>query len=81
MSEVPERGSPLIFATRQPPSATAIDEDIYLTVTAADFSSPGEVESVDIILSVEYARCVIAQLADAVSAATNNDARLRESGA
>ncbi len=36
MSEVPETGSPVIFATRSPPSAIAIDDDIYLTVAAAD---------------------------------------------
>ena len=53
MSEVPETGSPVIFATRSPPSAIAIDDDIYLTVAAADPSFPGEVKTVDIILSVD----------------------------
>lgn len=80
MSEAPETSSPFIFATRSPPSAIAIDDDIYLTVTAADPSFPSEVETVDIILSVEHARHVIAQLAGAVSTATNDEAPLRASG-
>jgi len=70
MSEAREDGFPFFFASEQPPSATAIDEDIYLTVTAADPACPGQVETVDIILSVEYARHVIAQLSHAVASAT-----------
>jgi hypothetical protein len=34
MTETLEDGAPFFFATQQPPTATAIDEDIYLTVTA-----------------------------------------------
>ena len=70
MNQAPEDGFPFFFASEQPPFATAIDEDIYLTVTAADPSYPGQIETVDIILSIEYARHVIAQLSHAVATAT-----------
>ena len=69
-----EDGSPFFFASHKPPSATAIDDDIYLTVTAADPGFPGEVETVDIILSLDYARHVITQLSSAVASATTNGA-------
>ena len=41
MCESLEDGAPFFFATREPPSATAIDDDIYLTVTTADAGLPG----------------------------------------
>ena len=72
MSELVEDGAPFFFATQQPPSATAIDEDIYLTVTTATPSFPGQVETIDIILTLDYAKHVIAQLSRAVEAATTN---------
>ncbi len=74
VSETHEVGAPFFFATQQPPSAAAIDDDIYLTVTAAVPAFPGQVETIDIILSVDYARQVIAQLSGAVVAATRNEA-------
>ncbi len=80
MSEVPETGSPFIFATR---SAAVGDRDRRRHLSDGDRGDPafpGEVETVDIILSVDYARHVIAQLAGAVSAATNDEAPLRASG-
>lgn len=70
MNDKDELGAPFFFASHEPPSATAIDDDIYLTVTAADPGAPGELEKVDIILSLDFARHVIAELSQAVVAAT-----------
>ena len=69
-----ETGAPFFFATDEPPTAAAIDDDIYLTVTTAVPDRPGEVEAIDIVLSVEYARAAIAQLSTAVIAAHRNEA-------
>jgi hypothetical protein len=74
MRETCEDGAPFFFATREPPSATAIDDDIYLTVTTATPACPGEVETIDIILSLDYAKHVIAQLSGAVAQAAKNEA-------
>jgi hypothetical protein len=41
---------------------------IYLTATTAIPDFPGKVEAIDIVLSVEYAKAVIAQLSTAVIA-------------
>ena len=41
MSETDEDGAPFFFATQQPPSASAIDDDIYLTVTTGRSRLPG----------------------------------------
>ena len=73
MPETLEDGAPFFFATQRPPTATAIDEDIYLTVTAEVPSFPGQVETIDIILSVDFAKSVIAQLLGAVALATRNE--------
>ncbi len=73
MNEIHEDGAPFFFATREPPSATAIDDDIYLTVTAAIPDFPDQVETIDIILSVDYAMTVIAQLSTAVIAARRKE--------
>jgi hypothetical protein len=74
MMETVEDGAPFFFAGQQPPTAAAIDDDIYLTVTAAVPDFPGAFEAIDIILSVEYAKAVIAQLSTAVIAARRNTA-------
>jgi hypothetical protein len=68
-------GAPFYFAMRRPPTATVMDEDIYLTVTAGVPSDPTEVESIDIILSVAFAMHVIVQLTQAVETAMRNQAR------
>jgi len=70
-----EGGAPFFFAMQEPPSATAIDDDIYLTVTTAMPACPGQVETIDIILSLDYAKHVITQLKHAVAQAATNDAR------
>ncbi len=74
MTEAQETGAPFFFATDEPPTAAAIDDDIYLTVTTAVPAFPGKVESIDIILSLDYARHVIAQLSGAVATAMKNEA-------
>jgi hypothetical protein len=74
MTEAQETGAPFFFAMDEPPTAAAIDDDIYLTVTTAVPDSSGKVESIDIILSVEYARAIIAQLSSAVIVACRNEA-------
>jgi hypothetical protein len=56
MREKQEDGGPFLFASQRPPTANAIDEDIYLTVTASDPCFPGQTETVDIILSIDYAQ-------------------------
>ena len=70
-----ESGAPFYFATRNPPTAAALDDDIYLTITATAPPYPDEPTAIDIILSVEYAKHAIAQLRRAVEAATKDEAR------
>jgi len=74
MSEAHQDGGPLFFAAERPPSATAIDEDIYVTIATINPLSPGEVETVDIMLSPGAAAQLIAALNDAVSVAAKNAA-------
>jgi hypothetical protein len=61
MAKTQAHGAPFFFATAEPPTAAAIDDDIYLTVTVAVPEFPGKVEAIDIVLSVEYAKAVIAR--------------------
>ena len=74
MSEARGDGGPFFFATEQPPSVTAIDEDIYVTIRAVHPLFPGEVETVDIILSSDIAAQLVAALNGAVSVAAKNAA-------
>ena len=74
MTETQKHGAPFFFATDEPPTAAAIDDDIYLTVTTATPDFPGKVEAIDIILTVEYAKAVIAQLSTAVIASRRSRA-------
>ena len=76
VTEGQEIGAPFFFATNEPPTAAAIDDDIYLTVTTAVPDRPGEVEAIDIVLSVEFAQAIIAQLSTAVIAARHDEAVL-----
>jgi len=73
MSEVGQEGRPFYFATQRPPSATAQDDDIYLTITAAAPPSLGHVETIDVTLSIDFAKHVIAQLHEDVELATKDD--------
>ena len=68
MVETQAHGAPFFLATDEPPTAAAIDDDIYLTVTVAVPDCRGKVEAIDIVPSVEYARPVIVQLSTAVIA-------------
>jgi hypothetical protein len=45
MVETQAHGAPFFFATDEPPTAAAIDDDIYLTVTVAVPDCPGKVEA------------------------------------
>jgi len=72
-AEAQELGAPFFFATGEAPKVSAIDDDIYLTVTAANPGFPDQVETIDIILSVDYARTVIAQLSTAVIAVLHKE--------
>ncbi len=74
MTEAQEIGAPFFFATEEPPTAAAIDDDIYLTVTTAVPDCPGKVEAIDIVLSVEYAKAIIAELSTAMIAAHRKEA-------
>ena len=76
MTETQEGAAPFFFATREPPTATAIDDDIYLTVTTAVPDVEGKVEAIDVILTVDYAKAAIAELSSAVIAAGRNAAGL-----
>jgi len=69
-----ENGAPFFFATEKPPTATAIDDDIYLTVTTAMPDAPAKVEAIDIILSLEYARRTMTALSIAIEGARRNRA-------
>ncbi len=75
MSELVDEGAPFFFATHEPPTASAIDDDVYLTVTTSLPGDPGKVETVDIILSLEYAKHAVVQLSRAVTQAASNEAR------
>jgi hypothetical protein len=70
MTETQETGAPFLFATREPPTASANDDDIDLTVTAAVPDFPGRVEPIDISRSTSKA--IIAQLSTAVVGARLN---------
>jgi hypothetical protein len=72
MTETQGDGGPFFFATEPPPSAIAIDEDIYVTITAAHPLFPGEAQIVDIILSADMASHLIAALSGAVGIAAKD---------
>ena len=72
-AETQDLGAPFFFATGEAPTVSAIDDDVYLTVTAAVPDFPNAVETIDIILSVDYAKTVIAQLSTAVIAARRKE--------
>jgi len=49
MRDPNQDGAPFYFATRQLPRATAMDDDIYRTVTAGVPTHPDQVRLIDII--------------------------------
>jgi hypothetical protein len=74
MTEAQKLGAQFFFATDEPPTAAAIDDDIYLTVTTAVPEFAGKVEAIDIILTAEYAKAIIAQLSTALIASRRDKA-------
>jgi hypothetical protein len=48
-----------------PPTAAVTDDDLYLAVQTAVLDFYGKVEAIDIILTIEYAKAVIAPLSTA----------------
>ena len=69
---VPFRDSAaIVLATREPPTAAALDDDVYLTlpILAPEGAEPA---SVDVFLTVEFAQRTIAELQRAVEAATRS---------
>jgi hypothetical protein len=60
---------PIVLMTRDAPTAAALDDDIFLTLPVAG-PSAGQVESVDVFLTVDFARAMIAELQAAIEAAT-----------
>jgi len=61
-----EIGAPFFFVAEQP-TAIVIDDDIYLTVPAAVPDFPGKIEAIDIVLSLDHARAIVAQLSTALA--------------
>ncbi len=49
------------------------DDDIYLTVPIAAPSLTDQVETIDVFLSVDFAKHMIAQLSEAVEVAAKRD--------
>jgi hypothetical protein len=56
MTKTLRDGAPFFFATQKLLTASAIDQDIYLTVSAEVPSFLGQVETIDIIPSIDFAR-------------------------
>ena len=73
MNEIDRGATPFHLVMRRAPTAVAQDEDIYLTVPVAAPTLPDQVETIDIFLSIDFARHMIAQLGEAVRVATEQD--------
>ncbi len=69
MSAAVQENTPVVLVTRGVPSATVQDDDIYLTVPIVAPSLADQTEAIEIFLSVDFARHLIAQLSEAVEAA------------
>jgi hypothetical protein len=69
MSEIDRCAPSMFLIARRAPSAVAQDEDIYLTVAVAAPTLPDHVETMDIYLTVDFAKEIIRQLSEAVEVA------------
>jgi hypothetical protein len=69
MSEIDRCAPNMFLIARRAPSAVAQDEDIYLTVAVAAPTLPDHVETMDIYLTVDFAKEIIRQLSEAVEVA------------
>jgi hypothetical protein len=71
MTAIAREVGAIILVTREPPTAEALDDDIYLTLPV--MGPPGaERASVEVFLTVEFARGAIAELRRAIGAATKS---------
>ncbi len=68
-----ELGAPFFFATGQAPTGLGDRRRHLFDMTVAVPDHPGQVEAIDIILSVDYARAVIAQMSTAVIAVRHSE--------
>jgi hypothetical protein len=69
MSEIDRCAPNMFLIARRAPSAVAQDEDIYLTVAVAAPTLPDHVETMDIYLTVDFAKEIIRKLSEAVEVA------------
>jgi hypothetical protein len=69
MSEIDRCAPSMFLIARRAPSAVAQDEDIYLTVAVAAPTLPDHVETMDIYLTVDFAKEIIRKLSEAVEVA------------
>jgi hypothetical protein len=69
MSEIDRCGPSLFLIARRAPAAVAQDEDIYLTVAVAAPALLDQVETMDIYLTVDFARQMMRQLSEAIEVA------------
>jgi hypothetical protein len=69
MSEINRCRPSLFLIARRAPAAVAQDEDIYLTVAVAAPALPDQVETMDIYLTVDFARQMMRQLSEAIEVA------------
>jgi hypothetical protein len=65
MSEINRCGPSLFLIAQRAPAAVAQDEDIYLTAPAL----PDQIETMDIYLTVDFARQMMRQLSEAIEVA------------
>jgi hypothetical protein len=71
MNAIHQERTPIVLVAKEPPSAEAIDEDVYLSVPVS-VPSAARTETIDIFLSIDFARRIIAELQQAIEAATRN---------
>ena len=68
MTAVAQEVGAILLVTRESPTAQALDDDIYLTLRVVAPAGVGPA-TVDVFLTVEFARAAIAELERAVGAA------------
>ena len=71
MNALVRDSSTIILTTREPPTAEVLEDDIYLTLPVAGPVGAAPA-SVDVFLTLEFARRTIAELQKAVEAATKS---------
>ena len=71
MNALAQNSSKIVLTTRAPPTAEALEDDIYLTLPLAGPVGAAPA-SMDVFLTLEFARRAIAELQRAVEAATRS---------